>query len=354
MKNCIEVKELLSLYIDGELDKKTSDEVKKHMRFCTECYEEMEDIKRVIQLCRDCEDEELPVGFKKQLHEKLASEAERQHSSAARSRKITRLLGIGSSIAALLIMAVIVKDVWFNQNLTSKSESPEAAILAGSGQTTISNFSEDQKAPNSSPSDKIMDKNKEAANNDSINSNYSLKSFDANKKASSGMQVSRSEDEGLRTVLPAGSYIKSTEAITFKCDKPEDISVKLNEWSFNNNTIAVNTTENNALAAGVTEQNTLSFKVPGSKYNEFKSLLKTSFPNCEISFGTLSKVDVTPQINAENTKINELTSTMSSSYMDSDDAARIKADIESSKTEVSNMKNDSAYVFITINLIKKD
>lgn len=354
MKNCIEVKELLSLYIDGELDEKTSEEVKKHMRFCTECYEEMEDIKKVIQSCRDCEDEELPAGFEKQLHEKLAAEAERQRSGAARSRKITRLLGIGSSIAAVLIMAVIVKGVWFNQNLTSKPASPEAAILEGSGQTATGNFSKDQKASVSSPSAQSINNNKEAVK-DSGNGDYSLKSFDSSKKASSDMQVSRSEDEGLRTVLPAGTYIKSTEAITFICDKPEDISVKLNEWSFNNSTIAVNITENNTLAAGVTEQSTLNlnFKVPGSKYNEFKSLLKTSFPNCEISFGTLSKVDVTPQINAANTKINELTTSMSSAYIDSDAADKIKADIENSKTEVTNMKNDSGYVFITINLVKK-
>lgn len=352
MKNCVEVKELLSLYIDGELDERTSDEVKKHMRFCTECHEEMEDIKRVIQACRDFEDEELPAGFKEQLHTKLAAEAERQRSVAARSRKINRIIGIGSSIAALLIMAVIVKDVWFNQNLTGKSAAPETVTAERSAQTAEGSFSNDQKAPVSSPSVQSIDKNKESTLSDSVNSNYSLKSFDSSKKTSPDKQVSRSEDEGLRTVLPAGSYIKSTEAITLKCDKPEDISVKLNEWSFNNSTIAVNITENNALTAGVAEQNTLTFKVPGSKYNEFKSLLKASFPNCEISFGTLSKVDVTPQINAENTKINELTSTMSSSYMDSDDAARIKADIESSKTEVSNMKNDSAYVFITINLIK--
>ncbi len=351
MKNCIEVKELLSLYIDGELDVKTSEEVKKHMRFCSECYEEMEDIKKVIQECRECEDEELPDGFQEQLHKKLVAEAEKQRSAAIRSKKITKFLGIASSVAAVLIMAVIVKDVWFNQSLTSKSDSPESAISAKPAATNNAKFSL-QDADNSTPSETNKSKTKEATSGSGNNTTSS--SVGSNKKAGSDMQVSRSEDGVLRLNLPAGSYIRSSEAITLKCDKPEDISVKLNEWSFNNNSIALNITEDQTFATGLAAQNALNFKVPASKYAEFKSLLKKSFPNCDISFGNLSKEDVTPQINETNTRINELTTSMSSAYMDSENADRIKADIENSKAEVISMKNDSSYVFITINLVKKN
>jgi len=69
--NCDEIKNLLSLYIDDELDEEERLLVEEHLQKCEECQKELEEYKKIIQALKNIPDEEPPLGYCKRLHEKL-------------------------------------------------------------------------------------------------------------------------------------------------------------------------------------------------------------------------------------------------------------------------------------------
>jgi len=69
--NCDEIKNLLSLYIDDELDEEERLLVEEHLQKCEECKKELEEYKKIIQALKNIPDEEPPLGYCKRLHEKL-------------------------------------------------------------------------------------------------------------------------------------------------------------------------------------------------------------------------------------------------------------------------------------------
>jgi len=71
MKNCGEIIELMSLYIDGELDSETKREFEEHIETCESCRSELYELKEIVDVLGEVEEVELPSGFKEQLHENL-------------------------------------------------------------------------------------------------------------------------------------------------------------------------------------------------------------------------------------------------------------------------------------------
>ncbi|MGB4439865.1 MAG: DUF4349 domain-containing protein [Sedimentibacter sp.] len=69
--NCDEIKNLLSLYIDDELDEEERLLVEEHLQKCEDCQKELEEYKKIIQALKNIPDEEPPSGYCKRLHEKL-------------------------------------------------------------------------------------------------------------------------------------------------------------------------------------------------------------------------------------------------------------------------------------------
>ena len=91
MKNCTEVRNLISLYIDDELSKAELEEFNEHINSCSHCRAELEEIKTIVRLCRDIDEVELPANFKLELHEKLVE-------IKIKRIKETGLSGLGISI----------------------------------------------------------------------------------------------------------------------------------------------------------------------------------------------------------------------------------------------------------------
>lgn len=121
--NCNEVRELLSLYIDDELDENEKLLVEQHLQICEECRKELEEYKKIIQALQEIPDEEPPLGYCKRLHEKLlAAEAERTelHESNIKEtpveiteiprktkNKMSRWLKYGSVAAAFALVFLV-------------------------------------------------------------------------------------------------------------------------------------------------------------------------------------------------------------------------------------------------------
>ncbi len=59
-ENCKEVFELLSQYLDAELEGAACDEIEQHLAGCQPCIEFLNSLRRSIRLCHECESSEAP------------------------------------------------------------------------------------------------------------------------------------------------------------------------------------------------------------------------------------------------------------------------------------------------------
>lgn len=134
---CDKVKELLSFYIDNELDNETSKEIKNHIEVCGECKREYEDLVVIQKLLSETPQVELPTGFKAELHDKLIEcqktektqlinmkETNKKHSSKRRRINWKVLSGVA---AGILIMVVSASSILNNNFLMDKSAKTEQA-----------------------------------------------------------------------------------------------------------------------------------------------------------------------------------------------------------------------------------
>ncbi len=71
MSECNELIEMLSDYIDGELDKDLCEDLESHLKGCKNCKLMFDSMKMTVQLCRDGSCEDLPPEFQERIQAKL-------------------------------------------------------------------------------------------------------------------------------------------------------------------------------------------------------------------------------------------------------------------------------------------
>jgi len=117
--NCNEIKDMLPLYIDGELEDTEKKLVEEHIEKCENCKKELEEYKKIIYMLQNMTEEEPPKGYCKRLHEKLLkTKVEKKISTRSRWIKY------GSIAAAfVLVVSVIYTTSNFRMGSMNKSES---------------------------------------------------------------------------------------------------------------------------------------------------------------------------------------------------------------------------------------
>ncbi len=122
MKKCEDILELLSLYIDNELDDETSKLVKEHVELCSSCKDELVQLQQVVKMCNEVDEVELPDSFNEVLHQKLKLE----HKKMEDDKKITvmrnRILKTITSVAAIFIVIFAVRG-FMNIGMLNKGDS---------------------------------------------------------------------------------------------------------------------------------------------------------------------------------------------------------------------------------------
>ena len=66
-KDCLELFEQLSGFIDNELDQATYNKIKKHLGECLRCKVCVETLKRTVELCHHLDREPVPDSLSKKL-----------------------------------------------------------------------------------------------------------------------------------------------------------------------------------------------------------------------------------------------------------------------------------------------
>jgi hypothetical protein len=100
--NCNEIKDMLSSYIDGELDEKDMLLVEEHIHNCEECRRELEEYNKILHVLHHMPEEEPPKGYCNRLHEKLIKANVNKKTS-----KRMRWVKYGSIAAAFILVFVV-------------------------------------------------------------------------------------------------------------------------------------------------------------------------------------------------------------------------------------------------------
>ena len=102
--NCEKIRELLYDYVNGELDAKTSEEIRAHIDTCEECKKEYEFVLGMLDSL-NCAEYEAPA----ELHSVIMSGVAEEKKRVRRIRLIKKLTAIGASAAvfALVVNAVL-------------------------------------------------------------------------------------------------------------------------------------------------------------------------------------------------------------------------------------------------------
>ena len=127
MTSCADVRENISAYADNELDINERQLFEEHISNCPSCREELEDMLRIIAICKSMPQQELPEGFKAELHEKLTAVSDRRenlHVVREKPKKVIFTRTIASIAAGILLIFLgggIVRFGLFSGNLMSKT-----------------------------------------------------------------------------------------------------------------------------------------------------------------------------------------------------------------------------------------
>ncbi|MDQ2085268.1 zf-HC2 domain-containing protein [Herbivorax sp. ANBcel31] len=133
MKDCKEIMELISGYIDDQLNETEKSKFENHIRLCDKCSEELREQMEVVSLCNDIDDVEPPKEFNKQLHNKLLKEKQKKFPLFHVSSKHIKLV---SSIAAAFLLIFVTtqfltRDDYINNMEPGKEHEDSISSEAG-------------------------------------------------------------------------------------------------------------------------------------------------------------------------------------------------------------------------------
>lgn len=77
--NCDDMLQQLSAYVDGEIDPKLCKRLEEHLAGCTTCRVVVDNIRKTIAIYKDDQPVELPLAFKKCLHNALREKWKQVH-----------------------------------------------------------------------------------------------------------------------------------------------------------------------------------------------------------------------------------------------------------------------------------
>jgi hypothetical protein len=346
MKACGKINELIAEYIDGELDEEIRLQVAEHLAACKHCKREYEDIMYVVELCRELPEEELPEGFSEQLHNKLVEEKNNQEKMNRVVLLRRRYMKIFSSIAAVLLIMVMIKGFTNNGFFMSNS-----AIEKAQNQVTM-------QAAESFPREdfQAQDAGVTPQEVQSEIAEAGATSYDTKAGASRSYDNRITSMAALANDEPKPIYSRDA-TITLISDDPDVQIEKLRKYA---NTKRVELIEDKdaddgkEVSANLKTVKVLKIKVPYSTYEQFINLLISDFSSSTIEFGQENAKDMTPVIDELNDKLGELQNRIINSMENTgsisgpEDITDLKAERENIMDEIERIEMESNYIYVTL------
>jgi hypothetical protein len=122
---CININELMSAYIDNEINEVDKVKFEKHIAQCPQCKEEYELLKDVVLKCSEIDEVELPEDFREELHSKLMkAKVTKTNKFTEFMRKNSWKTGAGA-VAAVLILAISLNSLGLQKSLEYGQAAPD-------------------------------------------------------------------------------------------------------------------------------------------------------------------------------------------------------------------------------------
>jgi len=102
---CETIRNMISSYIDKDLNDIEKTELEKHLAECQQCREEYESMLDIIAVCSNLEELELPQSFRTELHQKLVEEKKKKNFLSGMFGSTGRKMATGL-VAAVLVLVI--------------------------------------------------------------------------------------------------------------------------------------------------------------------------------------------------------------------------------------------------------
>lgn len=252
--NCNDIKDMLPLYIDEELDDKEKKLVEEHIEKCENCRKEFEEYKKIIYMLQNMFEEEPPKGYCKRLHEKLLKV---KIQKKVNTRNIWVKYG---SIAAVFVLVVSAIYLSLDFRMGSMKNSENSVSYDQSMPAT--------EAPASPASPEMADMDGRGIEEDMKNQEKQKNSMYAGSLMGATFEI---QDERELKIIKSGSIISQTEGYDLFLNDLISMVEELGGYIEQNNTNVNNIYGDKKLKYGY-----LKIRVPQDKFNELVSYLELS------------------------------------------------------------------------------
>ena len=296
MKKCSEIKELISLYIDDELDIDESREFEEHMESCEECRNELYELKQIVGLCRDTAEEELPADFRMELHQKLLS----IQNQTVNGKKVllfrTKYFGLFSSVAAVFLLVFLIRG-FFGFDLFPNTKSSDSAEKMDMMAEAPAQDSAQRKA--ASPDSADSDTNLSLAKSAETAQDYTI-AGQGSQGGSHEIDRSTKDDRESQISLAAAEagnerVSKNTTSITIAVDDPESQIENVKAIALKNSGVEQTAALSDETEPGQTEEKgtvSLFFNIPNMQLSAFINTLNTDYSQSSVQPGTVIAEDM--------------------------------------------------------------
>lgn len=362
MKNCSEIRENISLYIDNGLPADERSNFEEHIAACEDCRREYDEVIQIIGLCRDVQEVELPANFRDELHRKLL-EAAGGNGVKSRVLQRARNLKIFSSIAAGFVLIFLVSGIYrfgfphlkandstgsmsmesahtAEQNTAGKIVSFAAEATVNSG-ASLQDNGEAGTAYGQAPEAAAPAADRSAASDNRAAQAPMIASATAAETASS-----RTTSLTVFVDNPA-ARVESFRAVALQNSGEEQPKALLKSESM----FTMNATDTN-------DEIVLTFSIPNKQYDSFAQTLNSDYGQSNIEPGALVSEDLTEKLNSLITQSNDLDTKIkkledADSAANADKISELKAEMEKVKNEIESIRLNTDFTTVTIIIKKK-
>lgn len=379
MTNCKTIRDNICAYIDDELDIKQRNDFEKHINNCAECKKDLEEMLKIVELCNDLPQKELPSDFKDELHEKLIAVARRQEINVLtikKSRKF-RFNKTISSIAAGVLL-IFIASSFYKMGLLTPNMSQES-----SSKSTMESVRQDGMSENGQSISAAAVSNDTAAED----AGYPERSFSSQKAADEGnYEIDRSATIQERiTALSGAEHMRILETATNKlstvvitANEPEALKEKVQAFALGNSgeikdseeeffggtgtysSKAMTSSSTTAIdnSGKVSSLTSLYLIIPEIQYENFIDDINSTFGEANVQTGAFVTEDMTEHFNYCIERSNELDEQIKKLQKEesNENSSRIDALVKEKETldlQIEQIRLGSDYVNVTVVINKK-
>lgn len=394
MRNCSEINEMISMYIDDMLDEDTRREVDAHIDGCPSCRNELEELKAVLGMCVELPEVELPQGFGAELHEKLVHEKEKEDRRKQWTVLRNRIVKIGASAAACLVLIVLLQGFFTNNNLMpaesmTKSTQSVAADTKNETYDGLANgvardgasayeykdstapAAKEEAAPQAdlrvggmheeSTANKSVKDDKEKVTGSNFNKALDTTAAADQTTISATVQQTSPPNPEAKVMFSQAMDVKE------KRTAGVDINMAGSADSVEKVRICVTASGGELYERGTAKYGAaqaahgeiiISARIPNSRYAQFTDSLRMAFDPVPVEFGAVNGENMADRIDELNKALNELDIKINQlqepgNVSNADELARLTSEQAGLREELAQIEKDTQVTFVTVVIRQK-